>query len=122
MQTTVLVMARDRFIAVLLGGLIELSGRRVELLPDNEPSASAIRRAHPELVLFDCALGMATCSEIASVARLEGAKLLMFSAAHTDSEAKDIANFCGAPCFVLPVKPRDFMESLDRVMETAIPS
>ena len=122
MQTTVLVMARDRFIAVLLGGLIELSGRRVAFCPENEPGPSVIRRAHPELVLFDCALGMATCSEIASVARLEGAKLLMFSAAHTDREARDIANFCGAPCFVLPVKPRDFMESLDRAMVSAIPS
>ena len=122
MQTTVLIMAKDRFIAALLGGLIELSGRRVEFSPDNEPSASAIRPAHAELVLFDCALGMATCSEIASVARLEGAKLLMFSASHTDREAKDIADFYGAPCFVLPVKPRDFMESLDRVMQSAITS
>lgn len=122
LQTTVLVMAKDRFVATLLGALIDLSGRAVVFRADNEPTDVAVRRTHPELVIFDCALGISACSEIAAIARLEGLRVLLFSASHTDREARDIASLYGAQCFVLPIKPRDFMESLDRAMETAIPT
>lgn len=116
---TVLVVAKDRFIAALLGALVELSGRGVQFRSDGEGNDSAVQRAHPELIIFDCALGISACSEIAAIVRVEGLRLLMFSASHTDREARDIASLYGAQCFVLPIKPRDFMESLDRVMETA---
>ena len=121
-HTTVLVMAKDRFVAALLGALIELSGRSVAFREDDETSDAAVRRTRPDLVICDCALGLSTCTEIAAVARLAGVKLLMFSASHTDREARDIAGLYGVQSFVLPVKPRDFMESLDRVMETTIPT
>ena len=45
----------------------------------------------------------------------------MFSAAHTDSEAHDIASLYGAPVFVLPVKPREFHELLDRAFSVTTP-
>ena len=122
LHSTVLVVAKDRFIAALLGALIELSGRRVAVQSDDEGIDSAVRRSSAELVLFDCALGIATCAEIAAIARLEGARLLLFSASHTEREARDIANLYGAQCFVLPVKPREFMESLDRALGTTIPT
>ena len=121
-QTTVLVMAKDRFVAALLGGLVELSGRSVAFRSDDESASAAVRRTRPELVMFDCALGINACTEIAAIARLEGLRLLMFSAAHTAREASDLASLYGAHWFVLPIKPREFMESLDRVMETALPS
>src|SRR4051794_15394126 len=91
-QSTVLVVAKDRLIAALLGALIELSGRRAAFRSDNEGIDSAVRRAAAELVLFDCALGISTCAEIAATARLEGARLLMFSASHTEREARDLAS------------------------------
>ena|SRR5690349_7790634 len=119
-QTTVLVMAKDRFVSALLGALIELSGRTVAFRADDETSYAAVRRTRPDLVICDCALGLATCTEVAAITRLEGVKMLMFSASHTDREARDIAGLYGAQSFVLPVKPRDFMASIDRVMETTI--
>jgi hypothetical protein len=122
LQTTVLVMAKDRFVAALVGALIELSGRTVAFRGDHEPTDLAVRRTRPDLVIFDCANGISACAEIAAIARLEGFRLLLFSASHTDREARDIASLYGAQCFVLPIKPRDFMESLDRAMETAIPT
>ena len=121
-QSTILVMAKDRFIAALLGALVELSGRTVAFRSDDETVDAALRRSKAELVMFDCALGIATCSEIAATTRLDGARLLMFSASHTEREARDIASLYGAQCFVLPVKPREFMEWVDRVLGTAIPS
>lgn len=120
LQSTVLVVAKDRFIAALLGALTELSGRRVALRLDNEGIDSAVRRTTAELVLFDCALGISMCAEVAATARLEGARLLMFSASHTEREARDIASLYGAQCFVLPVKPREFMELVDRALGTTI--
>ena len=122
LQSTVLVIAKDRFIAALLGALVELSGRVVAFRSDDESADSAVQRTHPELVMFDCALGISACAEIAAIARLEGLRLLMFSASHTDREARDIASLYGAQCFVLPIKPRDFMESLDRALATTIHS
>ena len=119
-QSTVLVVAKDRVIAALLGALIELSGRRVAFRSDNEGIDSAVRRAAAELVLFDCALGISTCAEIAATARLEGARLLMFSASHTERDARDLASLYGAQCFVLPVKPREFMDRVDRALGTMI--
>lgn len=120
LQSTVLVMAKDRFVAALLGALVELSGRTAAFHSDGEGSDSAVRRTHPQLVMFDCALGIAACSEIAAVARLEGTRLLMFSASHTDREAHDIASLYGAECFVLPIKPKEFMASLDRAIGTSM--
>src|SRR6185503_9031497 len=119
-QSTVLVVAKDRVIAALLGALIELSGRRVAFRSDNEGIDSAVRRTTAELVLFDCALGISTCAEIAATARLEGARLLMFSASHTERDARDLASLYGAQCFVLPVKPREFMDLVDRALGTTI--
>jgi DNA-binding response OmpR family regulator len=121
-QSTILVMAKDRFIAALLGALVELSGRAIAFRSDDESVDAALRRSNAELVMFDCALGIATCSEIAATARLNGARLLMFSAAHTEREARDLASLYGAQCFVLPVKPREFMESVDRALGSTIPS
>ena len=122
LQSTVLVMAKDRFIAALLGALVELSGRRVAFRSDDETVDAALRRSHAELVMFDCALGITICSEIAATARIDGARLLMFSASHTEREARDLASLYGAQCFVLPVKPREFMESVDRALGTIIPT
>ena len=121
LQTTVLVMAKDRFVATLLGALVELSGRAVVFIADDERTDGAVRRTHPELVLFDCALGLSACTEIVAVARLEGLRVLMFPAAHTDSEAHDIASLYAAPVFVLPVKPREFHELLDRALSVTTP-
>jgi DNA-binding response OmpR family regulator len=121
-HSTILVMAKDRFIAALLGALVELSGRAIAFRSDDESVDAALRRSNAELVMFDCALGIATCSEIAASARLNGARLLMFSAAHTEREARDLASLYGAQCFVLPVKPREFMESVDRALGSTIPT
>jgi DNA-binding response OmpR family regulator len=122
LQSTILVMAKDRFIAALLGALVELSGHAVAFRSDDETVDAALLRSRAGLVLFDCALGIAICSEVAATARLDGARLLMFSASHTEREARDIASLYGAQCFVLPVKPREFMESVDRALGITIHS
>jgi DNA-binding response OmpR family regulator len=121
LQTTVLVMAKDRFIAVLVGALVELSGHAVAFTMDDESTDAAVRRTRPDLMLFDCALGRVACSEIITLARLEGLRVLMFSAAHTDREAHDIAGLYGAAVFVLPINPRDFQASVDRALSVAAP-
>ena len=121
-QRTVLVMAKDRFVAVLLRGLVELSGRSAVFANDDEPTDSAVRRTRPDLVLFDCALGRLACAQIAAVARLEGLPVLMFSAALTDREAQDIARLYGAPVFVLPIKPREFLGLIDRTSAVTLPN
>lgn len=122
LHATVLVLAKDRFIALLLGGLVELAGHRAAFRMTDECADVAVRRTRPELVLFDCALGMSACAEITAVARLEGLRVLMFSAAHTDREAHDIAGLYGAPVFVLPVKPREFIGFIDKALAVAAPS
>lgn len=122
LQTTVLVMAKDRFVARLLGGLVELSGRVAAFVADGEGTDAAVRRTGAELVLFDCALGLSVCSEIIAVARVDGLRVLMFSAAHTDREAHDIASLYSAPVFVLPIKPRDFLGLMDRTLAVAAPN
>lgn len=120
LQSTVLVLAKDRFVAAVVGALVELSGRAVAFRLESEGIDVAVRRTHADLVLFDCALGIPACTEVAAVARVEGSRLLMFSASHTDREARDLASLYGAQCFVLPVKPREFMDCLDRAMGSTI--
>lgn len=117
--TNVLVMAKDRFVAALVGALVELSGHYAAFPLDNEAGAEALRRTRPDLALVDCALGSAVCSAVAASARVEGARLLMFSAAHTAAEARDIAGQYGAQVFVLPIRPREFAECLDRALAIA---
>jgi hypothetical protein len=46
--------------------------------------------------------------------------MLMFSASHTERDARDLASLYGAQCFVLPVKPREFMDLVDRALGTTI--
>lgn len=122
LHTTVLVLAKDRFVAALLGALIELSGRDAVFPQEGEATAAAARRVHADLILLDCALGSTTCATVATAARQDGLRLLMFSAAHTEREARDIAHHYGTDAFALPVSPREFASHLDRAMAVALPA
>lgn len=121
LHTTVLVLAKDRFVAALLGALTELSGREAVFPRDGEPATLAGQRIRAELVLLDCALGATTCAAVASAARDAGTRVLMFSAAHTEPETRDIANHYGVDAFALPVSPREFAGHLDRALAVELP-
>ena len=116
LHTTVLVLAKDRFVAALLGALVELSGRNVVFPRESEPTTLAMQRIRADLILLDCALGASTCRSVASAARDAGVRVLMFSAAHTERETRDIANHYGTDAFALPVSPREFAGHLDRAL------
>jgi len=122
LHTTVLVLAKDRFVAALLDALIELSGRSAVFPCEGESTAAAARRIHADLVLLDCALGSTTCATVSVVAGEEGLRLLMFSAAHTEGEARDIAHRYGIDAFALPVSPREFAGHLDRALTVELPA
>lgn len=122
LHTTVLVLAKDRFVAALLGALIELSGRNAAFPRDGEPAALAAQRARADLVLLDCALGSSTCASVATATRESGVRLLMFSAAHTASETRDIAHHYGTDAFALPLNPREFASHLDRALAAGLPA
>lgn len=122
LDTTVLVLAKDRFVAALLGALTELSGRTAEFPRDSETSVQAARRTDADLILLDCALGAANCQSVSSAAHEAGTRLLMFSAAHTEREATDIAHHYGADAFALPVNPREFTGHLDRALAVEMPA
>jgi DNA-binding response OmpR family regulator len=119
---TILVMAKDPFVAALLGALVEISGRKAAFPREGEPIGSALDRTAADLVLADCALGATACTSIANGARRDGSRLLMFSAAHTDREAHDIARRYGADVFVLPISPREFGECLAHAMSDRVSS
>lgn len=122
LDTTVLVLAKDRFVAALLGALIELSGRDAAFPRDGESAALAAQRVHADLVLLDCALGSGTRASVAAATRQTGTRLLMFSAAHTQAETHDIAQQYGAEAFALPVNPREFGSHLDRALGAELPA
>lgn len=122
LHTTVLVLAKDRFVAALLGALIELSGRTAVFPREGEPTAVAAQRMNADLVLLDCALGATTCATVASGARARGARFLMFSAAHTEPETRDIAHQYGTDAFALPLSPREFAGHLDRALTVELPA
>ena len=122
LDTTVLVLAKDRFVAALLGALTELSGHTAEFPRDGESSALAVRRMHTGLILLDCALGAANCLSVSVAARQAGTRVLMFSAAHTEREANDIAHHYGTDAFVLPVSPREFTGHIDRALTVDLPA
>lgn len=122
LHTTVLVLAKDRFVAALLGALIELSGRGAVFPREGEPTMLALQRIRADLVLLDTALGSATCATVAATARESGTRVLMFSAAHTEPETRDIAHHYGADAFALPVNPREFAGHLDRALAVELPA
>ena len=122
LHTTVLVLAKDRFVAALLGALVELTGRAAVFPREGEPTTLAAQRIRADLVLLDCALGSTTCASVASAARDAGVRVLMFSAAHTAPETRDIANYYGTDAFALPVSPREFTGYLDRALAVELPA
>jgi DNA-binding response OmpR family regulator len=115
-ETTVLVVAKDQFIAALLGALVQLTGRKSVFPADGDDSESAIARSRPDLMLVDCALGGTVLADAAAAARTRGVPVLLFSAAHTDREAEAIASRHRADWFVLPIRPSEFRERLDSVL------
>ena len=121
-DATVLVLANDRFVAALLGALVELSGRHAAFPHDGEPTDTAAKRVHADLMLLDCALGGNRCAATAALAQRDGVRILMFSAAHTDHEARDIARRYGAQSFALPVSPREFSHYLDSALTAESPA
>ena len=112
----VLVVAKDHFIAALLGALVELSGRKSGFPADGESLEDAINRTTPDLMLVDCALGATRLTAATASARSQGVPLLLFSAAHTDREASAIASRQGAEWFVLPIRPGEFRERLNQAL------
>ncbi|HEX6052974.1 MAG TPA: hypothetical protein VFZ21_27090 [Gemmatimonadaceae bacterium] len=116
LHTTVMVLAKDRFVAALLGALVELSGRRAAFPRESEPTVLAVQRIRADLILLDCALGAPTCRSVSSAARDAGVRVLMFSAAHTEPETRDIANYYGTDAFALPVSPREFAGHIERAL------
>ena len=122
LHTTVLVLAKDRFVTALLGALVELSGRGAAFPREGEPVTLAAQRIHADIILLDCALGSTTCASVASIAREGGTRVLMFSAAHTEPETRDIANHYGTDGFALPVRPREFASHLDRALAVELPA
>jgi DNA-binding response OmpR family regulator len=121
-HTTVLVLAKDRFVAALLGALVELSGRAPVFPREGEPATLAAQRIRADLILLDCALGSTSCASVSSASREAGTRLLMFSAAHTEPETRDIANQHGIDAFALPVSPREFAGHLDRALAVELPA
>jgi DNA-binding NtrC family response regulator len=119
-QTTVLVMAQDSFVSALLGALLELSGRRVVFPTVGETTQRTLSRAQPDLVLVDCALAAAARADVAAITQRDGPRVLMFSAAHPERDARAIANRYGAPVFVLPIKPREFSDCIDRALAVEV--
>jgi DNA-binding response OmpR family regulator len=122
LDTTVLVLAKDRFVAALLGALVELSGHTAEFPRDGESSAVAAREMHADLILLDCALGATNCQAVSRASHEAGTRVLMFSAAHTEREATDIAHRYGTNAFALPVSPREFSGHLDRALGVELPA
>jgi DNA-binding response OmpR family regulator len=122
LDTTVLVLAKDRFVSALLGALTELSGRTAEFPRDGESSTLATRRTRTGLILLDCALGALNCESVSVAARETGRRVLMFSAAYTQREANDIAHHYGTDAFVLPLNPRQFIGHLDRALMVELPA
>ena len=115
-ETTVLVVAKDQFIAALLGALVELTGRKSVFPAAGDDAEHALARTTPDLMLVDCALGGSVLAESGAAARARGVPLLLFSAAHTDREVEAIAGVHRADWFVLPIRPAEFRERLDSVL------
>ena len=115
-EPTILVLAKDQFIAALLGALVELTGRKSSFPAAGEEVEGALARATPDLMLVDCALGGSILADASSAARSRGVPLLLFSAAHTDREAEAIAGRHRAEWFVLPIRPSEFRERLDSAL------
>ncbi len=114
---TILIIAKEEFIAALMGALVELSGFRPAFPTADERPLEAIARARPQLVLLDCEHEAARLADIYERADGVGSRVLLFSAARSARELETFAGRWARPSFALPLGPAEFQQHLAQALE-----
>lgn len=110
--STILVIAKEPLIQTLMCSLVDLSGHLAEQPRSDESVSAAIRRVRPKLLLLDCEHDCA-CEEAAYVAAATvGAEVLLFTPSRTHAEVADFAAERGLRSMALPIRLREFSETL----------
>ncbi|MBK5187223.1 MAG: hypothetical protein JJD97_03200 [Gemmatimonadaceae bacterium] len=116
--STILVIAKEPLIQTLMCSLVDLSGHRALQPRADETVAAAIRRVHPHLVLLDCEHDSACEEESYDAAASIGASVLVFTPSRSRAEVADFAAGRGLRSMALPIRLREFSETL----QTSLPA
>lgn len=111
-SSTILVIAKEPLIQTLMCSLVDLSGHHAAQPRSDESVGMAIARIRPHLLLLDCEHDCACEQDAYDAAALVGAEVLLFTPARTNAEAADFARGRGLRSMALPIRLREFSETL----------
>lgn len=117
-SSTILVIAKEPLIQTLMCSLVELSGHQAVIPRSDERVASAIRRVRPHLVLLDCEHDAACEQEAYDAAASVHAHVLLFTPARSRAEVADFAANRGLRSLALPIRLREFSDTLQTSLES----
>lgn len=116
-SSTILVIAKEPLIQTLMCSMVELSGHKASIPRGDERVAGAIRRVQPQLVLLDCEHDAACEQEAYDAAASVHAQVLLFTPARTRAEVADFAANRGLRSLALPIRLREFSDTLQTSLE-----
>jgi DNA-binding NtrC family response regulator len=109
---TVLILAREEFVAALLGMLVELKGLQPKFLGRAEPVEAAILREKPRAVVIDC--NHPDCrDELLETIKKAGSLPVLFSPFRMPPELRSAAERHGIRSFTLPTDVGTFGKILE---------
>jgi DNA-binding NtrC family response regulator len=111
------VIAKEPLIQTLMCSLVELSGHNATQARGDETVTSAIHRVRPDLLLLDCEHDSACEQEAYDAAVSVGAEVLLFTPARTNDEVADFARIRGLRSMALPIRLREFSETLETSLQ-----
>lgn len=107
-----LILAREEFVAALLGLMVELRGLQPTFLESAERVEDAISREKPDTVIIDC--DRPDCGDaLLEAIRQTGAVPILFSPFRMQSEVRSLAARHGIRSFTLPIDADTFGRVLD---------
>ena len=106
-KPSVLVLATDESIEALLFDMLVHSGYRVLIRADDERAVEAIARLKPAVVLVDTEHGPTFEADVGASADEYGARVLLFSATHSQHELDAVSRAFGRTALALPLSHRE---------------
>jgi DNA-binding NtrC family response regulator len=103
----VLILARDEFVAALLGLLVELRGFQPKFPARDESPTEALARDQFHAVVVDCD-HPAYNEELVAQIKRSAARPILFSPLRLSADVQQVAAKHGARSFTLPTDPETF--------------
>ena len=115
----ILILSADSVAAALLGALVETLGYSVRFARPTESVEQSIRRAHPRVLLVDCADSNSCTREVLGRAAMRGVSVVIFGRMKALRRVRELVREHRLDTLLMPTDVSTVQGALERAMQRA---